>query len=285
MDELIGIGDLAARTGLSHKALRLYGARGLLVPAHVDPRGGARYYGPEQVERARRIALLRGIGMPLSEIGAVLALDGAEADEAVSAYWRRVEAEHSARSALVPYVRRVLSGQEDDTHVVRQRDVPEQKVAHVQRHVSADELPAFLREATEELFTHLTAAGARLSGPVFAIYHGTVSEDSPALVEVCAPTGDAVTPAGRVGVRFEPGHREAYVELTRSQAGYPAVVSAFDTVAAWLARHDLRPSASAREIYYPDWADAAATGRVVDVAWPFHRPATRHEDPPRAERA
>ncbi|MBD3551038.1 MerR family transcriptional regulator [Streptomyces sp. SP18CM02] len=65
-EELITIGELATRTRLSLKALRLYGDRGLLPPAEVDPRTGFRRYGLAQVERARRIALLRATGMPLA---------------------------------------------------------------------------------------------------------------------------------------------------------------------------------------------------------------------------
>ncbi|WP_436847224.1 MerR family transcriptional regulator [Streptomyces buecherae] len=63
---------MAARTRLSPRALRLYGDRGLLSPAHVDPRTGFRRYGPDQVERARRIALPRAAGMPLARVAEVL---------------------------------------------------------------------------------------------------------------------------------------------------------------------------------------------------------------------
>ncbi|SHH11459.1 MerR HTH family regulatory protein [Streptoalloteichus hindustanus] len=271
---MIGIGDLATRSGLSHKALRLYDARGLLVPASVDPTSGSRRYGPEQVERARRIGLLRGLGMPLTEIAAVLALDGEAAARAVTAYWDRAEADHAARRALVPYARHVLSGHEDTTYEVHQRDVPEQKVLHLQRHVTASELPAFLAEATQSLFAHLTAAHATLSGPLFAVHHGMVSEDADAVVEVCAPTTDPVEPAGSVGVRWEPAHREAYTELTRRQCGYPAVVFAFDAVASYLDGQGLALSASAREIYYPNWESAADDDHVLDVAYPFRPSAS-----------
>lgn len=98
--EEITIGDLAARTRLSRKAVRLCGDRGLLVPARVDPRTGKRYYAPDQVERARRIALLRTLGMPLADIAAVLALDGPEAAARVAAYRNGVESAHAARRPL-----------------------------------------------------------------------------------------------------------------------------------------------------------------------------------------
>jgi DNA-binding transcriptional MerR regulator len=52
MDEPMSSGALAARTRLTHKALRLYDEQGLLRPAPVDPRSGYRSYAPEQVRRA-----------------------------------------------------------------------------------------------------------------------------------------------------------------------------------------------------------------------------------------
>jgi protein phosphatase len=43
VDELLAIGEFAARSGLSAKVLRSYAAAGLLVPAAVDPWTGYRY--------------------------------------------------------------------------------------------------------------------------------------------------------------------------------------------------------------------------------------------------
>ena len=47
------------------KALRLYDSLGLLTPAHVDEVSGYRFYRPDQLERARLVAWLRRLGMPL----------------------------------------------------------------------------------------------------------------------------------------------------------------------------------------------------------------------------
>ncbi|MDN5900924.1 MAG: MerR family transcriptional regulator [Brachybacterium sp.] len=83
MDEtLLSIGELAAVSGLSPKALRLYADSGLLVPRRVDPFTGYRSYGTDQVQRARLIAALRGLGMGLARIGVLCDL---EADGAASA--------------------------------------------------------------------------------------------------------------------------------------------------------------------------------------------------------
>jgi PPM family protein phosphatase len=59
VEELLSIGEFAARSGLSARVLRGYAAAGLLVPAAVDGRSGYRYYAPGQLRLARLIVLLR----------------------------------------------------------------------------------------------------------------------------------------------------------------------------------------------------------------------------------
>ena len=67
-EELLPIGAFAARARLSAKALRLYDRRGLLAPARVDEATGYRFYRAGQIERARLVALLRQLDMPLARI-------------------------------------------------------------------------------------------------------------------------------------------------------------------------------------------------------------------------
>jgi hypothetical protein len=58
------------------------------------------------------------------------------------------------------------------------------------------------------------------------------------------------------------------LQLTREQAAYPAILSAYDTIAGWLADEGRTPAGSAREIYYPNWDTAAPDEHCVDVAYP-----------------
>ncbi|MEU7019608.1 MerR family transcriptional regulator [Streptomyces sp. NPDC046203] len=276
-EDLITIGELAARTRLSLKALRLYGDRGLLPPARVDPRTGVRRYGVVQVERARHIALLRAAGMPLARIATVLdaaALDAAGGEESVrllAAYWREQESAHAARREAVGHAREVLAGRSPTVYEIAEREVPEQKVLFTRRHVTAADLPGFLSEAAELLFSHLGRTGACLSGPVFAVFEGVVSEDSDGPVEVCAPTWNAVEPAGPIGVRVEPAHREAFTARTKAQMSYAGATAAHDAVGAWLTDHGYARSASNREVYYPNWATAEPDEHAADIAIPFRR--------------
>ncbi|WP_335978158.1 MerR family transcriptional regulator [Streptomyces sp. CA2R106] len=102
---LLTIGAFAAAARLSAKALRLYDDLGLLTPARVDPATGYRFYAPEQLERARLVAWLRRIGMPLARIRRVCACaTNAAAAQEVRGYWAQVEAETAARRDLTAFV-------------------------------------------------------------------------------------------------------------------------------------------------------------------------------------
>lgn len=109
---LLTIGAFARAARLTPKALRLYAESGLLTPAAVDPESGYRFYHPAQLEHARLIARLRGIGMPLARIRDVCALDPPAAAAAVSAFWQRVSADTADRARLTSALVEHLSGRE-----------------------------------------------------------------------------------------------------------------------------------------------------------------------------
>ena len=69
--DVLKVGELARRTGLSVRALHHYDAIGLLSPARRT-RAGHRLYGREEVERLHRIVSLKQIGLPLDEIAECL---------------------------------------------------------------------------------------------------------------------------------------------------------------------------------------------------------------------
>lgn len=101
---MLTIGAFAKASRLSPKALRLYDELELLRPARVDPATGYRYYTAGQLERARLVAWLRRIGMPLARIREVCALDPAAAAGEIRAYWARVEAETAVRRDLAAFL-------------------------------------------------------------------------------------------------------------------------------------------------------------------------------------
>ena len=217
MDEM-GIGEFARRSRLSPKALRLYDEIGLLAPARVESASGYRHYTPDQLERARLIASLRRLDVPLADIAGLVELDGADLAEWLGEHWRVAEDEHATRRRLVNALVVELSGRRDDMYEVKVRDVPERHVLCVKRHVT----PAQAWDLGKEFIARLR--DARLprvegtAGDVFAIYWGEVSEDSDGPVEWCRPVPESAAEAlaarlGDLTLRVEPAHREAYVEM------------------------------------------------------------------------
>src|SRR5262245_11828979 len=67
------VGELAAKSGVGRKALRLYEARGIL-PAPGRTSAGYRLYPPETVELLLFVARARRLGLTLSEIAHIVGL-------------------------------------------------------------------------------------------------------------------------------------------------------------------------------------------------------------------
>jgi len=95
-ERLMPIGIFSRISGLSHRALRLYGDRGLLPPARVDADTGYRYYDVHSIRAAEMIRLLRSLGVPLGEMRQYI--DAAAADqleETLSQQRRRLNEEQA----------------------------------------------------------------------------------------------------------------------------------------------------------------------------------------------
>ncbi|MFF1838032.1 MerR family transcriptional regulator [Streptomyces sp. NPDC058231] len=97
-DDVLSIGELAERAGVTVKTVRFYSDRGLL-PEALRSSGGHRRYGPEALERLRLIRSLRTLDLPVPEVGRVLAHDGGMTDaleDAIDGQLRRLGSQLTA---------------------------------------------------------------------------------------------------------------------------------------------------------------------------------------------
>lgn len=69
---LLPIGEFAAATQLSQKALRIYDEQRLLPPARIDTATGYRYYSSDQVPLGRLVRTLREMNVSLTDIASVV---------------------------------------------------------------------------------------------------------------------------------------------------------------------------------------------------------------------
>lgn len=102
------IGDLARRSGVSARALRLYEQRGLLRPS-AHSAAGYRLYDAEALACLGRIVVLRRAGFSLAEIGQLLARDPAAAARLLQLRIATLERECAERAQALDALRGLAS--------------------------------------------------------------------------------------------------------------------------------------------------------------------------------
>lgn len=274
MTELMTIGEFAAVTWLSPKALRLYDERGLLSPDSVDPVTGYRKYRPEQIATARLITMLRRIEMPLEAIGALLAADPGGRAEQILRYRVREAEQHARRQSLARFLEHaVVDGTLNGEHQpevsrfeVATRTVPATALLTTTRHTLARDLPDVIRAGAERLFTLAEQRGGS-TGQLIVIYHGQVGWESDGPIEACVPIRDRDR-----AHRVEPQHRELFTRVRAEDVQFPRILASFEAVQVRAEQLGLTPAGPPREVY------ALTSGNVIpecEVALPVRVP-----DPP-----
>ena len=230
MENLMPIGEFAAASRLSQKALRLYGENGLLPPAWVDPDSGYRYYRSDQIHTATVIALLRRAGMPLAEIRSFVRDPSLER---LDAYEREVADEFAERRRVLRYVKRILK--EEPMYDVLTKQVAEQPYVSRTKHVFVPDLERFIVDTFHELGRDTERE------PGFVLYHGPVNHEEDGPVEVCAPSdeGGKSLPAGEI----------AFTEISGEQCRFPEILGAYDAVYRWIKQNGREASGPSREVY------------------------------------
>nr|WP_238177563.1 MerR family transcriptional regulator [Kribbella sp. VKM Ac-2566] len=266
------ISEFGRRAGLSHKALRLYDVSGLLAPAQVDPANGYRLYDEAQLERARRISVLRQLDMPLTTIAEVLTGTDEDALIRLDRWWAAEEATTAARRATLQYLRDRLSRSGTTglaPRPVHTRDVPATKTATIRVDTDQQMLVGMIVTCTDEITSYLRAAGATATVGSWVIFHGAVTPEAEATVEICVPFDGLVDPSGRIGIRVEPAHREAYCTITMDECAYPRIMLAYDLVYDWVRSSGNPEAGPPREIYRPDCHLLPRDEPAVDIALPI----------------
>jgi DNA-binding transcriptional MerR regulator len=231
MEDLMPIGEFAAASRLSPKALRLYGEKGLLAPAWVDPDSGYRYYRPEQLKAATLIALLRRAGIPLAEIRVFLREPTAAG---LDEYEQRTVAEFAERRRVLRYAKRVL--REDPMYDVVTKHVTEQPYVSRESRVYVRDLEWFICDTFTEFDYEEGEA------PPFVLYHGPVNDEEDGPVEVCVPKqdGEKRLLAGEV----------AFTAISGAQCDFPEILGAYESVYRWAKEQGREPAGPPREIYF-----------------------------------
>ncbi|MFE5660367.1 MerR family transcriptional regulator [Streptomyces sp. NPDC056517] len=299
---LLPIGQFAQASGLSVTALRHYDASGVLTPAFVDPASGYRYFRRDQLRSAQLVRALRQLDMPIERVRELLAsgaggtgsADGTEAGaaagtedraaataELASALRAQIEAAERKldvqRSVVHSLLTRPTEGAEMNRRVTLRQGTPERVLVRGAT-VNHHGLDPFLRTAYEEMYAVAGRGPLTFTGPAFVRYHGLCDEENETLVEACLPFWESGAQPGELGegmsVRDDPECTYACMVVEGGATAFPAVLTAYDTVANWIAEHGFAFAGPVRATFLrwtgaPDHPD-----NRLEIAWPVTDPST-----------
>lgn len=251
------IGEFSRFSRVSVKMLRHYDELGLLVPAHVDPATGYRYYTADQLPRVSRIVALRDLGFGLEQIGRLLDEDLPAEQLRGMLKLRRAELaqqmENTAAQMALVETRLALLDRAGSppTYDVILRPVASQTVATIRQPISTDD--ATVTALFEELEAYVARFKARAPLPPLMLTHVSAFPEQAEDIEIAVPINRPLPTDDRVAVRELPGHdTTACVVCT---GGYEALPEAFAVLLGWLERHRYRAVGPTREVYLRFGAD------------------------------
>jgi len=187
--ELLTIGEFSRLCQVSVKALRHYHDRGILRPVAVDGSTGYRYYHPDQLRSASAIVALRNVGMPLDEIGSLIALDDHDRiHELLAAHRGRLVAQLADAEHRLALIEALITREIDTMYEITIEDLPATRV--VTEHL---EVPSHLSAVTEAatlagLATKLLQRGIEPAAqPILVIHY---ADEQRTREDACLPVGD-----------------------------------------------------------------------------------------------
>src|SRR6266545_5034548 len=205
---MIRIGDFSKLSRVSIKTLRYYDEMGLLKPIEVDRFTGYRYYEFDQLPRLYRILALKDLGFSLEEIGRFL-----ESDLPVeqmrgmlklrqAEIRQRVEEEAARLERVERWLREIEQEDSMSKYDVVIKKIEPVKVASVRGVVPT---PPDQRSLWDELIEYLNQKGARMIGPLMALYHDPEFKERDWDIEVVMPIVQELASENGVKVYNLPG--------------------------------------------------------------------------------
>lgn len=260
-------GEIASAAAVSEKAVRLYADRDLLRAKRGA--GGRRLFDETQLQRAKLIALLRGLDISLGEVA--LILDAVDPVGEFDRVWGSHQAEGETMSAASEYVRGRLSGECVLPAGVgtQSREVPESVLLTMPGKATLPEMSTVIPELTSHIFSYLTEQDVPLDGPIHLEIRSRASETYPAELLLCAPIPTPIRPGLGMAIILDPAHREVFVALTQEQADdQRLIVAVHDFLSTTHGETSTSPRVGPnREVYLPTFG-TGTPGTVMDIAVP-----------------
>ena len=270
MATALTIGEFSRITHLSIKTLRRYHEAGLLEPAHVDRQTGYRYYSLDQVPTAQVIHRFRELGMPVREVGELIAVTDPDARAALIAHHlERLETELEQTRAAVVSLRRLLQPDPAPLEVHRLR-TKAASVAAVRDVVDRSDALAWYDSAMSELDAVLGAVGAVRTGPPGGLYDNELFTEERGAMVAYIPVADPPS-RGAVAPFLIPAIDLA---TTIHTGPHDDIDVTYAALGSYVSQQALQIAGPVREIYHIGPRDTDDSSRWrTEIGWPIFQTA------------
>ncbi len=268
MRTALSIGDFARITHLSVKTLRRYHEAELLEPAEVDPFTGYRYYNTAQVPTAQVIRRFRDLGMPVREIGEVLATADPEARSAlIAGHLERLESQLDQTRAAVTSLRRLLQPTKPPMEI-ELRAAERLTTAAIRATVTRSEVLAWYSAAMAELGQTLEARHITPAGPCGGLYDNELFTDERGNAVVYIPAADPPS-SRRVRPFVVP---PAELAVTVHHGAHDDIDVSYGQLGTYVTEHALAVAGPVRETYLVGPRETRDTAAWrTEIGWPVFR--------------
>lgn len=202
---MMNIGEFAALTGLSVKALHHYGERGVLAPDSVDPVTGYRKYAQDQVRNGIVLKTLRDAGVPVPDAATATA----SPQQGLCDHRDRVLAQRQAEDQAFERAQSLLRSLAQPVEVTEVNKPAQPYVAAV---LTADEDSSdeLVEQTVSDLWQRLSAHGLQPTGPLWISMR--IRDRETVELACCLPTSRRL-PSDWGGESVEVGELPARTEL------------------------------------------------------------------------
>lgn len=262
------IGEFSKLTRLSIKALRLYDAEGLLVPASVDSESGYRYYTMAQVELADSIRVLRLLDMSLPDIRDALAAQGPELTaESLQAHRQRLLQQVAATERKAHYLEALIAaGELTLSYEIELAEIQPQTIASVCIQATLSGIGSGVQAGFGQLMGGLHQAGIQPAGPPVIIQRDVIDADEAGQLELGVPVSTSLPEDSGLDVRVLEGGTMARTVHT---GPYQRVGPAYQALARWIAERAHEVVGPPREWYLNDPQTTPESELLTAIEFPL----------------
>ncbi len=244
---MLSIGEFSRATALTVKTLRHYHERGLLVPTHVDPGSGYRYYDESAIERAGVIKALRQLEFSLDDIGQILA-ECADDGDAL----QYLAAKREAIASRMAHLRSIATALDSVIRTENEAKAMNDQEFQIEDKTITPQLVAGIRtrgrfEQCKDVFKQLGRAfGFGLAGKPGMLIYDEEYKETDADFEPFFPVKKAKRTAAEIHVRELAGGRALCLV---HRGPYDRIASAYGRLLASARERGLTPTVPSREVY------------------------------------